>query len=284
MDEQTLLNELLATDKLDRVRELVDAYVETQSSWVLWRPVGDRANNSGTIQGAGDPARALIERVTNGIDAVIERAYVEHNGKPECNSPRAAAQAWFGVPSAGLHKLKNSEVRRLAQDSVTLTLFPGDGRAKRTVEVADTGLGLTAAQMPNTILSLNADNKSSKFYLAGAFGQGGSATFASADYTLIASRSVKTPDTIAFTIVKFQPPQGLKLGSYVYLVREGSVLTTTNIPAAFGEFSTRVRHYGYDLDDYPSPLGPNSLYGRAQAILFEPTLPFWFDNRVHDYK
>ncbi len=187
------------------------------------------------------------------------------------------------MPRSGLHKLKSGDLRKLAQESVTLTLLPGDGRAKRTVDIADKGLGLTAAQMPNTILSLNAENKMDKFYLAGAFGQGGSATFASSDYTLIASRSIKSPDVIAFTIIKLQPPKGLKLGSYVYLVRDGVVLTTAATPEAFGDFSTHVRHYGYDLDDYPSPLGPNSLYGRAQAILFEPTLPFWFENRVHDY-
>ena len=283
MNEATLLKGLLDTDKVDDVRELIDRYVETQSKWVSWRPVGDRANNSGTIQVAGDPARALFERVTNGIDAVIDRAHQEHGGKPKCSTPKEAVQAWFGVPVAGMHKLSDAGRRKLAQESVRLILLPGDGRAKRAVEIADAGTGLTADQMPNTILSLNASNKLDKFYLAGAFGQGGSATFAISDYTLIASRSVKAPDTVAFTIVKYLPPEGMKLGSYVYLVREGGVLATSEIPENFGAFSTRVRHYGYDLDDYPSPLGPNSVYGRAQGILFEPVLPFWFENRVHEY-
>ena len=283
MDEATLLKDLLDTDKVDDVRELLDRYVETQGQWISWRPVGDRANNSGTIQVAGDPARALFERVTNGVDAVIERAHQEHGGKPTCSSPKEAVQAWFAVPAAGLHKLSEAGRRQLAQNSVTVTLFPGDGRPKRAVEVADRGTGLTPDQMPNTILSLNASNKLDKFYLSGAFGQGGSATFASSEYTLIASRSRKHPDIIAFTVVKYMPPEGSKLGSYVYLVREGGVLTTTQIPESFQEFSTRVRHYGYDLDDYPSPLGPNSLYGRAQGILFEPVLPFWFEDKVHGY-
>ncbi len=283
MDEAKLLASLLAADTLAEVRALLDEFATSQAGWIAWRPVGDRRNNSGTIQAAGDPARSLMERVTNGIDAVIERAHLEHHGIPECSSPREAAETWFGVPAAGLHKLTASQRRKLAQGTLWLTLSPGDGKAKRTVTIADKGTGLTSEQMPHTILSLNAENKIDKFYLAGAFGQGGSATFASSDYTLIASRSVKSPDTIGFTIVKLEPPQGIKLGSYVYLVREQGLLTTTDIPEGMGDFSTVVKHFGYDLDDYPSPLGPNSLYGRAQSTLFEPVLPFWLDNKVHGW-
>lgn len=283
MDEAKLLGHLLVADTLDDVRQLVDEYVQLKTEWVVWRPVGDRKNNSGTIQAGGDPARSLMERVTNGIDAVIEFAHHEHHGKPDCRSPREAAQAWFGIPASGLHKLTSVGRRKLAQGAVTLSLTPGDGKAKRTVTIADKGLGLTAEQMPRTILSLNAENKIDKFYLSGAFGQGGSATFATSDYTLIASRSVKDPTVVAFTVVKLEPPQGIKLGTYSYLTVSGALPTTLHIPEAFGDFSTIVKHFGFDLDDYPSPLGPNSVYGRAQAILFEPILPFWFENKVHGY-
>lgn len=283
MDEAKLLSGLLKVDKLEEVRALLDEYATTQAGWITWRPVGDRRNNSGTIQAAGDPARSLMERVTNGIDAVIERAHIEHHGKPECSTPREAAQTWFGVPAPGLHKLTASQRRKLAQATLRMTLSPGDGKAKRTVTVADKGTGLSPEQMPHTILSLNAENKIDKFYLSGAFGQGGSATFASSDYTLVASRSMKTPDVVGFTIVKLEPPQGIKLGSYVYLVRENGILTTSGIPEEMEDFSTIIKHFGYDLDDYPSPLGPNSIYGRAQSTLFEPVLPFWLENKVHGW-
>ncbi len=54
------------------------------------------------------------------------------------------------------------------------------------------------------------------------------------------------------------------------------------VPQGFA--ATLVRHYGYDLDAYKGALGPNSLYGRSQGILFDPVLPFWFDNRVNNYR
>lgn len=282
MNNAEFLKALLATDKSSVVTTLVEDYCEAHSAAIRWRPVGDKPNNSGPIGVAGDPARALLERVTNAIDAVIERAHQEHQGKPKCSSPREAVQTWFGIPSQGLHKLADAAARKLAQEAVTVVLHEGEGPNKRTVDVIDYGSGLTQAQMPTTILSLNAENKLDKFYLSGAFGQGGSATLSSSEVTLIASRSHKAPDTVAFTIVKFQPPAGLKLGSYVYLTIDGEVLSTDAVPKDFG--STVVRHFGYDLDAYKGALGPNSLYGRSQAILFDPVLPFWFDNRVNGYR
>lgn len=282
MTEKEFLTALLLTDKANEVRRLVEEFVTIHEAVITWKPVGGRTNNSGSIQVAGDPARALIERVTNGIDAVVQRAYNEHNGRPECRTPREAAAAWFNVPIQGLHQLTPSARRQLALQSVTVRLLEGDGKAKRTVQVADKGVGLAPDAIPRTILSLNAENKLDKFYLIGAFGQGGSATFASSDYTLIVSRDTRAPDQVGFTIVKLQPPAGVKLGSYVYLTRSESVLTCEPVDQ-LGEYATVVRHYGYDLDDYPSPLGPNSLYGRSQSILFDPVLPFYFENDVHKY-
>jgi hypothetical protein len=37
-----------------------------------WRPVGDNEANFGLIDVGSDPGVALVERVTNAIDAVIE--------------------------------------------------------------------------------------------------------------------------------------------------------------------------------------------------------------------
>lgn len=283
MTEDELLLALLDTDDPTAAA----AFVETATaSWADcdWHPVGDRPNNSGTVLANSDPARALVERITNAFDAVIEKAHSEHKGRPECATPREATESWFGVPPEGLHKLSEAKSRGLAQQNVVVRLLSGGGKARRTIEVADYGLGLTGDQMPTTILSLNADNKLKKFYLAGAFGQGGSATFASCELTLIASIQTDMRTRVTFTVVKYMPPEGVKLGSYVYLRRSSLVLATQQIPEAYGDVSTRIKHFGYDLESYSSPLGQRSLYGRAQTILFDPVLPFYLDDRVHDYR
>src|SRR5262245_11777025 len=98
MGNDTLLSELLKSEASHRARDLLRAYSAANAGRALWRPVGNRQNDSATIQAASYPARALIERITNGLDAVIERAHRSHGGKPECRLLKDAASAWFGVP------------------------------------------------------------------------------------------------------------------------------------------------------------------------------------------
>lgn len=230
-----------------------------------------------------DAGRALVERVTNGFDAVLELEHRVHAGKPNCRTPREAASAWLGVPADGLSRATTRQRQELA-NLVTVTLQDGDGKNARILDVRDLGTGLTADEIPKTILSLNASNKMTKHYLAGAYGQGGSSTYIASALTLIASRS-QSSDEIAFTIVRYQdlPPEAYKTGHYVYLVVEGKIPTTIakgiDFPAG-----TLVRHFGYQLGGYTSPLGPSSVYGLLNQTLFDPVLPIWLNNNVHGWR
>src|SRR5439155_7149489 len=106
-------------------------------------------------------------------------------------------------PDALSTGLKDDEARRLAQGTVTVTGFVGDGKdPKNSVfDSRDYGIGLTAAEMPSTILSLNRGNKKSKPWLTGKHGQGASSTYQYSDLTLIASRKIGAKN-VAFTLVE----------------------------------------------------------------------------------
>jgi hypothetical protein len=248
-----------------------------------WSPVGGRSNNRGIVEVSSNPGRAVVERVTNAIDAVLDAEHDKHDGKPDCQSPRQAASAWLNVPEDGLSAMAQAARQALAK-RVVVRLSPGDGPDKRVIEVIDRGTGLSAEDMPTTILSLNESNKVQKPYLAGTYGQGGSATFASSDLSLIASR-VSASNEVSFTVVRFEPPpaDAIKGGSYVYLTVGGKVLTAT-VSNALQDPGTRCIHFGYDLTKFTSPIGPSSVYGLLQQVMFHPVLPIWFDNRVHDWR
>ena len=271
----------IASESIAQIEQAIESFERTNRS-ITWVPVG-RENNRGTIEVSADPGRALVERLTNGLDAVLEAEHERHRGVPDCRSPREAAIAWFAVPRGGLSELPPTQRRDLSKRTV-LGLLPGEARDSRTVDVRDFGIGLTPSEMPNTILSLNESNKLQKHYLAGTYGQGGSSTFAVSKFTLIASRKVENT-SIGFTIVRFLdlPPERFKTGHYVFLALDGAV-PSVELAATEFEFGTLVRHYGYDLTNYPSPLGPNSVYGLLNQILFDPVLPVWLDNRVHNYR
>lgn len=277
-------NAIRAATSVSDIETAITQFEAQNSPSIQWVPFGSRENNRGTIEAAADPGRSLVERLTNGIDAILEEEYERHNGRPSCRSPKEAATAWLNVPAGGLSDMSATQRRALAQ-RVTIKIEVGEGRSSRIVEVRDFGIGLSPDQMPRTILSLNESNKMQKYYLAGAYGQGGSSTLATSKYVLIASRRCSDP-IVGFTVACYQdlPPDEYKIGRYAYLTLNGSVLTTE---MALTEFSsgTLVKHFGYDLTNYPSPLGPNSIYGLLNQILFDPIMPVWLDDHeVHSYR
>lgn len=282
MNNLNLLRSLLAAGDVGEVEEALASFIGQHAERCSWTPLGDRRNNRGTVEVSTDPGRALIERLTNGIDAVLEHEYRRHSGNPFCTSPKEAAQAWLAVPSEGLSGMTPAERRQLGK-RVTIRLLPGTERDSRIVVVEDEGTGLMPDEMPTTILSLNESNKLEKRHLAGAYGQGGSSTYAVSKYSLVASRSDSGP--VGFTVVKFEepPPDAPKVGRYVYLVLDGEVIQASPDETDFSR-GTIVRHFGYDLSAYNSPLGPNSIYGLLNQVLFDPVMPVWLDNQIHDYR
>lgn len=69
------LEQLLGAKTVCQVTDIIAAL--TQANTVAWRPVGDRENNLATINMGSDPAGGVIERITNAIDAVLEREWAE---------------------------------------------------------------------------------------------------------------------------------------------------------------------------------------------------------------
>lgn len=282
MDSTSLFQMLLESSTSNEVSAAVNAFVMANRERAAWAPIGGKENNRGPIEISADPGRSLVERLTNGIDAILEAEYDRHRGIPDCRSPRQAATTWMDVSERGLSDMTPAQRQAIAK-RIIITLSQGSGREKRLVEVRDLGIGLAPDEMATTILSLNESNKIRKHYLAGTYGQGGSSTFAISGFTLIVSR--KRGSRIGFTVVKFLdlPPDEYKTGHYVYLTLDGAVLVVERSEEEFSN-GTLVRHFGYDLSSYSSPVGPNSVYGLLNQVLFDPVLPIWLNSEVHGYR
>ena len=278
-----LLQALLTTDQLavaeNAVLEFEASHPEHQ-----WIPVG-RPNNRGTIEAATDPGRSIVERLTNSIDAVLEREHNSHMGIPECISPRDAATAWLHVPAAssgGLSKLTRKEREVLAKSVATITIDDGEGKDSRAITIEDRGTGIKPVDIGKTILSLNESNKARKRYVAGAYGQGGSSTFAVSDLSLITSRH--NDGVASVTVIRFmEPPLNEdKNGFYAYLVSEKGipyVVDVADLSTIMPEAGTIVKHFGYDLTQYTSTRGERSVYGLLNRVMFDPVLPIFMCNK-----
>ena len=55
--------------------------------------VGGNENNSSNIEVSSDPGRSIMERVTNGIDSVLERLFEEQLGQHKDNPPSTPQKA-----------------------------------------------------------------------------------------------------------------------------------------------------------------------------------------------
>src|ERR1700761_4990092 len=175
MDTLTFFKALLHSNAAPNIDSAVAQFEAEHGPAVKWVPVGGRENNRGSVEVSGDPGRALVERITNAIDAVLEAEHDRHDGRPNCRSPREAATAWLNVPDNGLSDLTTRQRQQIA-NRILIKLQPGTDRDARTVEIRDQGVGIKPDQMARTILSLNESNKLQKHYLAGTYGQGGSST------------------------------------------------------------------------------------------------------------
>jgi hypothetical protein len=287
--EQEIIVELAGSTDLQAswalVRELEKRFQYT------WRPVGDNEANYGLINIGSDPGFALIERVTNAVDAVIEREAARRLAKRGTgtipSSPREAAELWFQIPGGRVANLGDAKNREPLADQVRVILLEGSQKRRPTVVIRDLGVGLTPAQVPRTILSLSGTNKIDKPYLAGAYGQGGSTVLAfSPKGALVVTRrqpdllDAGVADLVAMTFARYEEldPAKNKNGRYAYLVtpnRDVPHIPNSLIPAF--EPGTAVTHFDLEIDQYAARMTQltGSLWWLLQNALFDPVLPIW---------
>ena len=255
-----------------------------------WVPLGGRENNAGSVNLAVESGQALVERITNGIDAHIELQY-ELGGRPnDLDSPRSAVTRFWGLHAGRLTR-QSRQIAQFIDEMAPKTAVRVVGSADRSessVVIEDSAIGQHPEDFPRTLLSLGESNKVNKPYLMGAFGQGGSSTFAYCPYSVITSRRHGAclhgrADQIGWTIVRKYDDDSLKVFRYEYLVEENggtpsldpNYLDSIGLPFQSG---TRFVHVAYDLGRLNARW---SLVGYRyfDNLLFDPVLPYRIEDR-----
>lgn len=270
------------------------AALDAQHGPLSWRDLGDRPSNAGTVQIASSASSALIERVTNAIDAMLELKAEQRTGTMPA-SPRQAAREWFAIPRGGVGELTEKERRTLAEN-IRVTLEESGEPDRPTLTVRDRGVGQHPADAPQTVLSLNENNKVAKPYLQGAYGQGAAATYRFGRYTLILTRREPRlnrgrEDLVGWTVIWEDPgnPELDKLPIYRYLVDEQGEIPVFD-PALLDDpawHGVSVTHIAYELRGYTAAYTQpkNGAWALFHSALCDPVLPFLVGgNRAVDIK
>lgn len=273
--EQELATLLVNAKTMADVERIIELATDLFGT-IQWRPVGDRPNNAGIINVASSPASAIVERITNMIDALLELAY-ELNPQSGINSPAHAAYIYYGVPATGLGDISDDKARRALAENLVLSL-DDSGNAKRpTVRCTDAGIGQSPSDMPSTLLSLNESNKLGKPYTMGTYNQGGGASYSFSKATVVVSRrhpKLNTgQDLVGFTVVLERDDKTKKVASYEYLVDSNRDVMALD-PALFPSlpYGTVISHVEYDLQlSGPWTTQPYMFF---QGALPSPILPF----------
>lgn len=254
-----------------------------------WKFVGNNPSNGSVINMLKKGEKGLIERITNGIDAVIERKVAElRMGVPA--SASAVIKQAFPKYYANCQAVKRGEADSSrsydATGQVMVAVSDGSRASRPTYDVVDQGTGIPGNRFADTILSINKGNKLSndKRYLIGAFGQGGSTSLSFAHATIIIS---KFEGKYFFTIVKQVDLEDYKNVAYVYMTIAGEIpeceydgteLFEENWIQSFidGQSGTFIRMVDMSISQEISQLDAAKPRGLADFInteLFDAGLP-----------
>ena len=182
--------------------------------------LGDNPSNGSNIGQLTNGEKGLVERITNAIDAVIEKEKRVNNIVSAKDSSviikKAFPKYYKNMQDVIDGNGENKCYAKDAENKVMLVVNDGSKSNKPTFDVIDKGIGLNGDEFKNTILSINHGNKLSrdKSYLIGAFGQGGSTSLAFTYATIILS---KKDNHVFFTIIKKVELNDYKNNVYVYL-------------------------------------------------------------------
>ena len=253
-----------------------------------WSPYGDNENNYGVVENQqASPIPALVEKVTNAIDAILMRRCHEEGIDPR--SPEApqsideAVERFFPDSS-------NWDLGGVLKEQAGRIQIIADGpKLRSAVVVYDEGEGQHPDQFEHTFLSLLRGNKNEIPFVQGKYNMGGAGALVFCGkkrYQLVGSRR-HTGGPFGFTLVRRHPMtdheratkkntwyEFLTLGGQIprFEMADGDTLDLGLYGRPF-ETGTVLKLYSYDL-----PKGSRAIFSRdlnqsVNEYLFDPALP-----------
>ena len=282
-DAKALFKKLFFAPTEDKVREIIDEHPEVFRD-EHWHPLGGDENFFGIVRGQqSNPIAAIVEKVTNSIDALLMKKCYESGIDPKApDAPRNMEEAlkkFFGD-----HKEWDLQSARRKQAEEIQII--ADGPPKNTsVIIYDNGEGQRPEDFENTFLSLVRGNKIDIHFVQGKYNMGGSGALlfcGKERYQLIGSKRFDNLGQFGFTLVrqrKIGHSQDAKRHSHFeYLKMNGGVPSFESADMDLKLFGrkfktgTIIKMYSYQF--------PSGYAGFAQDLnqslnefLFEPVLP-----------
>ena len=254
-----------------------------------WKPLGNNKSNYGVVKNQqSNPIAALIEKVTNSIDALLTKKCYEIGEEPSSkNAPQSmeeAIEAFYPKNNWDLNNYRKQQAEEIQ--------IIADGKGPRnqkskyptSVIVYDNGEGQHPKDFEDTFLSLLRGNKNNVQFVQGKYNMGGSGAIVFCGkkrYQLIASKRYTNDGDFGFTLIREHPKQDsdqAKETWYEYLLLNGNIpsfpIEEIDLGLENRKFKTGtiIKMYSYQF--------PTGYSGFAQDLnqsinefLFDPALP-----------
>ena len=234
-----------------------------------WKPYGRNKGNFGTFESQQNhPVPALIEKVTNSIDATLIKECKLYGLDPKSNdAPKSMSEAvelFYGVKNGEIGELTNTERRTLAEN---IQIIATGDQKQPSITIFDMGEGQLPNEFENTFLSLHKNNKANIQFVQGKYNMGstGAVVFCGEKkYQLIASKRNKELNNridseVGFTLVRRHPLSinsddgNFKATWYEFFSPNGNIPSFNSNKLDLGlynrefEYGSIVKLYSYQL-------------------------------------
>ena len=262
-----------------------------------WEPLGGNQSNFGIIENQQSSAvAALIEKITNSIDAILVRRCYEHGIDPKNpDAPATMAEAiarFFGNAPKSWHLGPN---RRAQAESIQI-VASGSTKAPCLL-IYDDGEGQHPDDFERTFLSLLRGNKNEIPFVQGKYNMGGTGAIVFCGkrrYHLIGSRRFDKTGDFGFTLIRKHPlseeeAKTKKNTWYEDLKIDGQIprfpITELDLGLANRKFETGtiIKLYDYDLPAGTRGALPQEPRRAIDQFLFEPALPIYLVDTAERY-
>lgn len=201
-------NELLFTSLFKaRTEEEVERIIEKHPNVFNndnWFPLGGNENMFGIVRNQqSNPIAALVEKVTNSIDAILTKKCLERNLQPDSiDAPQSMEEAvHLFYPN-----YKNWDLREYRRKQAEDIQIIADGPTRDTsVIIYDNGEGQHPKDFESTFLSLVKGNKINIQFVQGKYNMGGSGALVFCGkkrFQLIASKRFDRSGNFGFTLIR----------------------------------------------------------------------------------
>jgi len=249
-----------------------------------WFPLGGNENMFGIVRNQqSSPIAALVEKLTNSIDAILTKKCLEKGIQPDSNDAPQSMEEAINVFYTDYKNWDLKQNRRRQSEEIQIL---ADGPPRNTsVIIYDNGEGQHPERFEDTFLSLVKGNKINIQFVQGKYNMGGSGALVFCGkkrFQLIASKRYDNTGNFGFTLIRQRKISdsgtNRRSSHFEYLKIDNQIpnfpITDLDLKLHGRSFKTGsiLKMYSYQF--------PTGYSGFAQELnqslnefLFEPVLP-----------